>query len=240
MIIYANPGAVPTIRKKRKAKTTTPAKKAQTKGGTIMAHRSAAQKAATKKLLAWNRSHRKGAVHRNPTTTKKKKYHAKKSTRRTHTVRTRNPSSFIPSGGVLGDLLSKEGLMMIGGAFVAPMVADYVQEKIMPSATGWVKIGVKALIIGAGAWGIDRFLKQRKPALAFAVTGAAVLAADAVRLYRGQLAGLSDGEADYLATRPELMKAYVDAGAGMGDNWKLGLADDYKMGLADAFAPAFG
>lgn len=207
-------------------------------------HRSPAQRAATKRLVAYNKrrkrthnpSHaprkahrrRSAAVHYNP-----------RRRRRVH----RNPSgSFFPKGGVLGELLSKDGLMMIGGAFVAPMVADYVQEKLMPDATGWMKIGVKAAIIGAGAWALDKFLHQRKPAIAFAVTGAAVLAADAFRLYRGQMAGLSGAEADYLATRPELMHAYVNAGSGMGDQWNVGLGGPYQTGLAGlggSWEPAF-
>jgi len=184
---------------------------------------------ATRSRKAKATRRRRVTVHKNPTT----------RTRTRRRVR-RNPSgfSFGPKGGVLGELLSKEGLMMVGGAFVAPMVADFVQEKIMPNATGWMKIAVKAAVVAGGAWAIDKFLKQRKAAIAFGVTGAAVLAADGMRLYRGQLAGLSEGEADYLATRPELMGAYV--GNGMSDNWQVGMGDQYKTGLADAFSPAFG
>ena len=186
---------------------------------------------ATRSKKAKATRRRRVTVHKNPTTTTR--------TRTRRRVR-RNPSgfSFGPKGGVLGELLSKEGLMMVGGAFVAPMVADFVQEKIMPNASGWMKIAVKAAVVAGGAWAIDKFLKQRKAAIAFGVTGAAVLAADGMRLYRGQLAGLSEGEADYLATRPELMGAYV--GNGMSDNWQVGMGDQYKTGLADAFSPAFG
>jgi hypothetical protein len=200
--------------------------------------RSAAQRAATARLVAWGKTHRrKKRTTRNPSHSPRKAVRHYRAKARRRTVR--NPS-FLPSGGVLGELLSKEGLLMIGGAFVAPMAADFLQEKLMPSATGWMKIAVKAAIIGAGAWGIDRFLKQRKAAVAFGVTGAAVLAADAFRLYRGTMAGLSDAEADYLATRPELMRAYVNAGSGMGDQWSVGLGGPYSVGMADAFQPAFG
>jgi hypothetical protein len=237
MIIFANPSTRP-----KRAKTATKARKprAVKKGASAMAkkHRSPAQRAATKRMLAANRSRKR---HRNPTTrhaTRRRSASvaAPKRRRRVH----RNPSLFGGGMGVLGELMTKEGLLMIGGAFVAPMVADFVQEKIMPSATGWTKILVKAGVVAAGAWAIDKFGRQRKAALAFGVTGAAVLASDAVRLYRGQMAGLSEGEADYLATRPELMQAYVNAGSGMGENWQVGLSEPYRTGLADAFAPAFG
>lgn len=241
MIIFANPSTGRPV-KKRKATPATPARKGRKKGaGTMAKHRSAAQKAATARLLAWNRKHRGAKRHRNPSNPPRKA--ARRRSAAVHSYRRhRNPSSgggFL-KGGVLGELLSKEGLLMVGGAFVAPMAADFIQEKIMPSATGWTKILVKAGIIGAGAWAIDKFLKQRKAAVAFGVTGGAVLAADALRLYRGQMAGLSEGEADYLATRPELMQAYVGA-PGMGGDWQTGLADPYRVGLAgDVWAPAFG
>lgn len=173
----------------------------------------------------------KRKVHRNPGNPRH--YFRKKARRRVH----RNPSMF--KGGVLGELFSKDGLLMIGGAFVAPMTADFLQEKLIPTATGWMKIGVKAAIIGAGAFAIDRFLKQRKAAVAFGVTGAAVLASDAVRLWRGQMAGLSEGEADWLSTRPEILQA-VERSGSLGAPYQVGLAAPYQVGLADAFGPAFG
>lgn len=170
----------------------------------------------------------KKRVHRNPT------HFTKHRRRRVH----RNPSPFSGKG-VLGELLSKEGAIMIGAAFVAPMAADFIQEKLMPTAQGWTKLAVKAAIIGGGAYALDRFLKQRKGAIAFAVTGAAVLVSDAVRLYRGQMAGLSEGEADWLSTRPELLQA-VTSGGGMAEPYRVGMAEPYTVGMADAFAPAFG
>jgi hypothetical protein len=175
----------------------------------------------------------KKRVHRNPSNPGH--YFARKrhSKRRVN----RNPSMF--RGGVLGELFSKEGAIMIAAAFAAPMATDFIQEKIMPAATGWVKIGVKAAIVGGGAYMIDRFLKQRKAAVAWGVTGAAVLASDAIRLYRGQMAGLSEGEADWLSTRPELLEAVSKSG-GMSAPYRVGMADPYQVGMAEAFAPAFG
>lgn len=175
-------------------------------------------------------------VHRNPTHHRPKFSRGiTRSMRRRRTFR--NPSMF--RGGVLGELFSKEGAIMVAAAFAAPMATDFIQEKIMPTATGWVKIGVKAAIVGGGAYLIDRFLKQRKAAVAWGVTGAAVLASDAIRLYRGQMAGLSEGEADWLSTRPELLEAVSKSG-GMSAPYRVGMADPYQVGMAEAFAPAFG
>jgi len=207
------------------------------KGASAMAkkHRSAAQKAATRKMLAANR-----AKHRNPSNprkaTRRRTYRAAAPHRRkTH----RNPSYFSGSG-VLGELMSKEGLLMVGGAFVAPMAVDFVQEKIWPTASGWTKILFKLGLVAAGAWAIDKFGKQRKAAIAFGVTGAAVVASDAVRLYRGTMNGLSEGEADFVSTRPELMAAFLQGNAGgMADPYQIGMADPYQIGMAGAFEDTF-
>lgn len=197
--------------------------------------RSAAQKAATRRMLAANR-----AKHRNPSNPRRKATRRRHATvyhrrRRVH----RNPS-FLGGSGVLGELLSKEGLLMVGGAFVAPMAVDFVQEKIWPGASGWTKILFKLGLVAAGAYAIDKFAKQRKAAIAFGVTGAAVIASDAVRLYRGQMNGLSDGEADFVSTRPELMAAFLQGNAGgMGDPYAIGMAEPYAIGMAGAFEQPF-
>ena len=212
----------------RKASTGRKAKK-----GATMAkrHRSAAQKAATRKMLAANRARK---THKNPT--------AKRATRRrraTHrnpvavsrrrSVR-RNPSMF--SGGILGELISKEGLLMVGAAFAAPMVTDYLQEKLMPTATGYTKLAVKAGLVVAGAWAIDKFLKMRKAAIAYGVTGAAVVASDAVQIARGVMSGLSADEADMLANRPDLV-ARVASG-NLGADYSQGLSGPYSSGLSES------
>jgi hypothetical protein len=139
-------------------------------------------------------------------------------------------------GGVLKELFGIEGVMMIGAAMVAPMVADYVQEKVMPTATGWTRILVKAGVIAAGAFAIQKFLKKPKVALAFGVTGAAVLASDAVNYYRGAQAGLTTTQveqADTLAGDPVAIHALA-SGYNPGT-----LSDSYSMGLSDPYANAF-
>jgi hypothetical protein len=260
ILVSANPSN-PLHFTGRKAKPAT-GRKAHKKGASPMAkkHRSAAQRAATRKLVAMNKAKR----HRNPssrpkkatkrrTTTHHNPYHAPKK-RRTH----RNPSLF-GGGGILGELISKDGLMMVAGAFAAPMVTDYVQEKIMPSATGWTKVAVKAGLVLAGAFAIDKFLKMRKVALAYGVTGAAVVASDAAQIARGVMAGLSASEADMLASRPELVGQVASGSlgapysAGLGSPYATGLGVNYgayqeyapiqnlnpNNGMVSAFSPAF-
>ena len=233
ILISANPSN-PSKFTGRKAKPAT-GRKAK-KGVPSMAkkRRSAAQQAATRKMLEANRRRK---THRNPTARKatRRRTHANPVSyrrRRTH----RNPS-LMGSGGILKDLISKEGLMMVAGAMAAPMVTDYLQEKIMPSATGWTKIAVKAGLVLAGAYAIDKFLKMRKAALAYGVTGAAVVASDAIQIGRGVMAGLSASEADMVATRPDLV-------ARIAKGYQQGLSD-YQPGLAESgsfgapFRPAF-
>lgn len=219
----------PTPRKRKAAKRKTAKNPAAPKKRRALPKVSTMAKRRTRKATK-----RRKVAHKNPTAVH---HYAKKAhkRRRVH----RNPSAFGGGKGILKEILSIEGALMVGAAFVAPMVTDYAQEKLMPSATGWVKIGVKAGLVGLAAFLIDKYGKQRKAALAYAVTGAAVLASDAVRLARGQMAGLSDGEADYLSTRPELSEMLSDPySVGMADPYAVGMADTYTQ--SDAFAPSFG
>ncbi len=215
----------------RKRKTAT-GRKAKPQGAKPMAkrHRSAAQKAATRKMLAANRRRK---THHNPTAKKATRRRTRRNpiavSRRRRSIR-RNPSMF--SGGILGELISKEGLLMVAGAFAAPMVTDYLQEKLMPTATGYTKLAVKAGLVLAGAWAIDRFLKMRKAAIAYGVTGAAVVASDAVQIARGVMSGLSADEADMLANRPDLV-ARVASG-NLGADYSQGLAGPYSQGLSES------
>ena len=219
-----------------KRKTATTGRKAAMKGAKMAKkrHRSAAQKAATVRMLAANKRRKRSTSH-NPAprrAVRRRRAATKHNPVRYHRTRRRvshNPRLF-GGGGILGELISKEGLLMVAGAFAAPMVADYVQETIMPSATGWTKVAVKAAVVVAGAYAIDRFLKMRKAALAFGVTGAAVVASDAVNIARGVMKGLSASEADLLANRPDIA-AQIAAG-NLGGAYEAGLAGNYTPGLA--------
>lgn len=198
-------------------------------------HRTAAQKAATKRLVALNRSRK---TSHNPSRTRKVSAKRKHRTshnptghRRTARRRTSHNPSLLVGGGLFGKLLSMDGAMMIGAAFLAPMATDYLQEKIMPSATGWTKVAIKAGLVLAGAWAIDKFLKKRDAALAYGVTGAAVVASDAVQITRGVMQGLSASEADMLANRPDLISAV--ANGTLGSPYAAGLGMPYASGLGN-------
>lgn len=210
--------------------------------------RTAAQKAATQKMLAANKRRHHNPSHR--TYKAKRRYrnpapvHYRHRRRQVH----RNPGGIFSGGGIFKELLSMEGALMVGAAFAAPMACDFVQEKIMPSATGWTKIAVKAAVSIGGAWLIAKFLKKPKVALAFGVTGLAVNVADAVKIAQGQLKGLSADQADMLANRPDLVQAI--ATGNMGEPYTTGLAEPYAVGMADyynspisagmrGFSPAF-
>jgi hypothetical protein len=234
ILISANP----TKTKRRKSA-------ASPKGATVKKHRTAAQKAATKRLVSMNKKR-----HHNPT---KRKYHAVSRKRRSITVNPkrrrrmhRNPSGLGGFGGsALKEMFSKEGAMMIGAAMLAPMVADYAQEKLMPTATGWTRIAVKAAVIAAGVYALQRFLKKPKVALAFGVTGAAVLASDAVNLFHlSSATGTSAKLADAMSQDPALADAIVQGYyPTLADSEYLGESSYYPV-LSDpygeAFNPSFG
>ena len=160
-------------------------------------------------------------VHRNPSPV------AAKRRRRVH----RNPSGFaarFAGKGVLSELLSMEGAIMVGAGLVAPTAAAWVQAKVMPSATGWTKLGIQAAVILGGAYALDKYGKQRKAALAFALTGVSALVADAINLGRANAAGVSGYMADYLVQNPALINAAASDPTTMGD---------YMEPLGDGFNP---
>ena len=213
----------------RKRKTAT-GRKAAPKGAPMAKrHRSAAQKAATRKMLAANRR----KTHRNPTARKVGK-RRRLSThrnpvsyrrRRTH----RNPS-LLSGGGILGELLSVKGAVMVAAAFAAPIAASYIQNMVMPTATGYTKAAVKAAIVVAGAFAIEKFLKQRNAALAFGVTGLASVGSDVYGIVTGTMAGLSADQADMVANRPDLIRQIAGGQ----------LSGAFAPGLGGAFAPGLG
>jgi len=236
LLISANP-----YHHKPRKRSTATGRKATRKGASAMAkkHRSPAQKAATRRMLAANKSRK---THRNPTARKATKRrrrvtHHNPTVARRRRVR-RNPGIIggLTGGGILKELISKEGLMMVAGAMAAPMVTDYLQEKIMPSATGWTKVAVKAGLVLAGAYAIDKFLKMRKAALAYGVTGAAVVASDAIQIGRGVMAGLSASEADMVANRPDLVARIAQGGYG----YNQGMSEPYTAGLSEASGGSSG
>lgn len=252
MLIYANPSPKRKPGKPVKRTSATGRKAAPTKGALAMAkkHRSAAQKAATARMLAANKS-RKRKKHRNPSSPAS---YRKRSARRagTHRKRHRNPSSG-GGGNFFRSFLTMESAVELGAAIAAPLAVDFVQQKIMPSATGITKLGIKAALAVGGGWAIDKFLKKRLAGKIFAVVGLSVIALDAWRYYQasGSL-GLSEGEADYLSTRPELMDALVATdtsvmrplsdgyGVNLTEPYAVNLTEPYSVNMSDAFSNPFG
>jgi len=240
ILISANP-TNPKRFTGRKASTATGRK--VKKGVSPMArkYRSPAQKAATRKMHAANRSRRK--THHNPSSHRKVtrrrrtthrnpvSYHRR---RRTH----RNPS-LLGGSGVLGELLSAKGAVMVAAAFAAPVATSWLQQQIMPTATGWTKVAVQVGLVAAGAYAIDKFLKQRNAAIAFGVTGLASVGVLVKDIVTGVVQGLSADEADMVANRPDLIQR---AAAGqLGGAYGPMLAGNYGPMLADqtGFNPAF-
>lgn len=146
----------------------------------------------------------KRRVTKNPTI--RRSYRAA-APRRRRSVR-RNPSGGGFARGILGELASKDGLMLLGAAALAPTVVDLAAEKIVPTQyqSGWTGLLAKAAIAAAAVYALDRFGKQRKAALGFAVGSGASLLAQAVRMYRvGQaIPAAPPAVADEIAKNPAL------------------------------------
>jgi hypothetical protein len=134
--------------------------------------RSPAQKAAFARMLAGRKRHhnpapkRRRRVHRNPT-------HRKVYTRR------RNPST---GGGLMGELLSKDGLMMIAAVVGTPTLTELAVSYLMPTASGTTRSLVKAGL-GAGiAYGVYRFV-SKKAGLIVALVSVGSAASDLINSY---------------------------------------------------------
>lgn len=170
-------------------------------------HRTAAQKRATARLVAMNKSRKR---HKNPSSrkaTSRRRYHSNPAPARRR--RHRNPSVGGFSRGILGDLASKDGLMLLGAAAVAPTVVEAIAGYVVPVKynSGWTGLLARAAIAGAVVYGIDRFLKQRKAAVGFAAGAGGSLLMQAYRTYQvGQTlpAATPAPVADEIAKNPRL------------------------------------
>jgi len=197
--------------------TTKARKRAASKGGASMAkrHRSAAQKAATARMLAANRSRKR---HRNPSSRKathRRRYAAAAPARRRGRRVHRNPSF---GRGILGELASMNGVLLLGSAAIAPTAVDMIAEKIVPTqyASGWTGLLAKAAIAAAGVWAIDRFGKQRYAAIGFAAGSLGSLLALGYRTFQAQQAlpaavtQTSPATADEIAKNPTLYQGLMN------------------------------
>jgi hypothetical protein len=217
MIIFANPSTRP-----HKATPKKPAKRhrsAVSKGASAMAkrHRSPAQRAATKRMLAANRSRKR---HHNPAPRKARsrrrysnpapRHHAR---RRVH----RNPS-IASARSFLGELASTQGLIMLASAAAAPTVVDMAAGYIVPVQyqTGYTGLLAKLVIAGGIAYALDRFGKQRKAAIGFAVGAAGSLIATAVKTYQvsSVIPTVTPAVQDQIAENPAMYKALMENASG--------------------------
>ncbi len=215
MLIYANPS--PRPKRKRKAPTATKARKRTVKKGASMAkHRSAAQKAATRRMLAANKSRKR---HRNPSARKatrsRRRYAAApaRHRRRTH----RNPSTF--GRGILGELASMDGLILLGSAAAAPTIIDFLGAKIIPAQyqAGWTGLLAKAALAAAAVYAIDKYGKQRKAAIGFAAGSLGSILALGYRTFMVQQAApavvaATPAAGDEIARNPALYDALMNGG----------------------------
>lgn len=240
-LLYANPSTRPI---KAKPSTKTRPRRAASKKGPTMAkkRRSAAQQAATRRMLAANRSRKR---HHNPSHAprKAKRRRASYSVATTHHRRRhRNPSGGF-ARGILGELASKDGLLLLGSAAVAPTAVDMIAGYIVPVQyqSGWTGLLAKAAIAAAAVYAIDKVAKQRKAAIGFAAGAGGSLIALAYRTFQAQQslpAAAAPAVADQIAKNPALydelmnggqyssMNGYAAAPMGsyaaapMGDQWE--------------------
>lgn len=142
--------------------------------------RSAAQKAATRKMLAANRRHRNPSprkatsrrrVRRNPSPVS---YHRR---RRVH----RNPS--VSGGGsIFSELMSKDGLMMIAAVVGTPTITELAVSYIMPNASGTTRTAVKAGLGLGIAWAVHKYV-SKKAGLVVGLVTAGSAVADIINMY---------------------------------------------------------
>lgn len=130
-------------------------------------HRSPAQRAATRKMLAANRARKR---HHNPSTRKATRRRSYSAAAPRHHRRRRVHRNPTFGRGILGELASMDGLILLGSAAIAPTAVDMIADKVIPAqyATGYTGLIGKAAIAAAIVWGLDRFGKQRKAAIGFA------------------------------------------------------------------------
>lgn len=181
--------------------------------------RSAAQRAATARMIAANKSRKR---HRNPTprkaTRSRRRYHNPAPVHHRRRRRYRNPS-LAGARSFLGELASTQGLIMLASAAAAPTVVNMASDAIVPAqySTGWTGLAAKAAIAAAIAYGLDRVVKQRKAAIGFAVGAGGSLIAQGVRLFQvAQVVPptVTPAASDQIAENPALYRALMNGSSG--------------------------
>lgn len=144
-------------------------------------------------------------VHRNPAPVQRMRTGRVKRARRAIVGGTRN---------FLGELASKDGMILLASAAATPAVVNLISDKLVPVQyrSGWTGLLAKAAITIGLAYSADRFAKQRKAAIGIAAGGLGVLIADAVNFYRVSQAVPAAPVAvqDQISQNPAMMAALVD------------------------------
>lgn len=158
-LVLVNPSPRATAKAKRVNRN--PARKAAPKGAKPMARRprSAAQRAATARMLAARR-HRNPAkrrtLHRNPSPVHH--YRRRRNPSPVHHFRRRNPEA---GGGLFKELMSKEGLMQIAAVAGLPTLSELIISTVYPSGTGYTRVAVKAALGMGVAYAVYKFVSKK-------------------------------------------------------------------------------
>lgn len=66
-----------------------------------------------------------------------------------------------PSGGFLGELFDKQGLMLLGAIVATPTIMSEAQSMLFPTSTGYYKAGIQGVVgVGLG-WAAYKFLDKQ-------------------------------------------------------------------------------
>lgn len=188
MLIFANPSTRPA---RRRSKTK----------GPKMAKRKATRRRVSRRVT------------KNPGTPRRRRRSYTMKARPVHRRRRvhRNPSF---AKGILGELASMNGVLLIGSAVVAPTVTNMVADAILPAQynAGYPRLAAKAAIVAAAAWAIDRFAKSRHAALGFAIGGLGTVVNEAVNVIRARQelpATVEPAAADEIARNPAAFESLM-------------------------------
>lgn len=139
-------------------------------------HRSPAQRAATLKMLAANRRRKRS---NNPSSRKAthrtRRRYANPSPRHHRRRRYHNPST--GGRGLLSELMSLNGVVMVGAAALASPALELVNDKLIPAQfkTGWTGLLARAVVAGVGVFALDYAGRKTKVrALRYAAVGGGI------------------------------------------------------------------
>lgn len=136
--------------------------------------RSPAQRAATLKMLAANRRRKRSVNPSRRKVTHRARYH-NPTPRHSRRRRYRNPSE--GGRGLLSELMSVNGAIMVGAAALAGPALEFVNDKIIPAQlkSGWTGLLSRAVVAGVGVFALDYAGRKTKVrALRYAAVGGGI------------------------------------------------------------------